>query len=630
MTSLPAVVAGMLTLLLPAAAQTTPASEAPAAEDTAPAEVKPEPRAPLTRVEEVPERLRALAGEHADRATITPVGFSLSGREILGLRIGPSEGDLPGLLVVAGLDGRRVADADAALQLAERLVADADARLAEACVVIVPLANPDGAATLLGQDGPVRERAGNGRSDDADRDGRSDEDGPDDLDGDGLLTWMRVPDAEGEWVKDDKDPRAMRKARRDRGERGAFRLLREGRDDDADGADSEDGTDGVEPDRNFMHGWKPEAAAGELPLSEPEARALCEFVLARPRLFAVLVIGGQDTLADLPRGDAKAPGRWEGPLNALIDDDLASLKELQRRFRALPGGKDHKLKGAGFSEGSFLAWAYHQAGRLPLALRLWEPPTELPKAKDEKEKEKGDNGKAEKENVEKDKAEQDEKEGEAKEPAEAEPTPDAKDEGDARGKRGKKSDDDDAPGSDASSPAPSAVLAWLDAEQGGAGVIPWAAFQHPQLGEVEIGGLRPGTLLNAPPQVVADKLPLLAGLALAVLDSRPKLRFEDAKAERGADGLYTLSVALVDEGVLPAMSALARSAGLMRPLSVRLQLPDGAERLAGPAAARAGRLDGGGGRQEFRWVLSAAAGGVVKLSADSDALPGAATEVTLP
>jgi hypothetical protein len=627
----PAVAAGMLTLLLlPAAGQTTPETPEPAPAAALPAPPLPAPqveapaRPALSRVEEVGERLRAVAASHPDLARVESVGQSLSGREITALRLGPAGDEAPGLLVVAGLDGRRVADADAVLQLAERLASDAQAAasLAQGCVVLVPLVNPDGAAALLGEDGPVRERAGNGRPDDADRDGRTDEDGPDDLDGDGVIAWMRVPDSKGDWVVDDKDPRAMRKARRERGERGTFRLLPEGHDDDADGADGEDGREGVDPDRNFMHGWKPEAAAGELPLSEPEARALCEFVQARPRLFAVLVIGGQDTLVDLPRGDVKAPNRWEGPLNALIDEDLASLKELQRRFRALPDGADHKVKGAGLSEGSFLAWAYHQAGRLPLALRLWEPPTEMPKTK-EADKPKGE-GEADKEK-EKDGADA------AKSETAPETAPEAKEEpakGEARGKRGKKSDDE--PGSDASSPVPAAVVAWLEAEHGGAGLMPWTKFTHPQLGEVELGGLRPGTLLDAPPDVVAAKLPLLAGLALAVLEARPRLRFEEARAERGAEGLYTLSIALVDDGALPAQSALSRSAGVMRPLAVRLQLPEGAQRLAGPLAARAGRLDGGGGRQEFRWVLAAAAGSVVRLSADSDSGPGATTEVTLP
>ena len=61
------------------------------------------------------------------------------------------------------------------------------------------------------------------------------------------------------------------------------------------GSHAEDGTDGPQPDRNFPHGWKEhDPASGAVPLSEPEARALAEFVLARPELFAVLVVGAQE------------------------------------------------------------------------------------------------------------------------------------------------------------------------------------------------------------------------------------------------------------------------------------------------------------------------------------------------
>src|SRR5690349_10002302 len=92
----------------------------------APCRAQAAPAAPLARVEEVGERLRALADAHPDRARLEQVGRSLSGREIVALRIGPTDGDPPGLLVVAGLDGRRVSDADAALQLAARLLSDAE------------------------------------------------------------------------------------------------------------------------------------------------------------------------------------------------------------------------------------------------------------------------------------------------------------------------------------------------------------------------------------------------------------------------------------------------------------------------------------------------------------------------
>lgn len=581
--------------------------------------------APLAQVEQVSERLRALAVAHPGAARLEQVGRSLAGREILALRVGPQPDGppgtpQPGVLVVAGLDGRRAGDVEAVLRLAGLLLADGAAGGAPlppgTCAVLVPLANPDGLAALLGQAGPRNERAGNGRPGDDDRDGRVDEDAPADLDGDGQVAWMRVPDPEGEWVVDAHDPRALRKARRERGERGTHRLLVEGLDADADGSHAEDGRDGVQPDRNFPHGWKEhDHASGAVPLSEPEARALAEFVLARPELFAVLVVGAQDTLAELPKGDAKAPGNWDGPLAALIDTDRAALEELQRRLRALPGGADHKVKGEGLAPGSFLAWSYHQAGRWPLALRLWEPPKDLPKP-EKKQEAKAPDSQPAGEPVAGDAPAAAQPAGNATTAApEAAPAP--------------ASPPADEPTSDASSPVPAAVLAWLDKEQL-PGALPWSPFDHPQLEAVEIGGLLPGLLHGVPPAVLEQKVPLLAGLLREVLGARPQLAWEGARATRRADGLYDLEVALVNAGPLPAFTALAGSARLVRPLSVRLLLPDGAARLAGPLAPRIARLDGGGGREEFRWVLAGTPGQALRLAADSDVLAAPAAEVLLP
>jgi hypothetical protein len=173
------------------------------------------------------------------------------------------------------------------------------------------------------------------------------------------------------------------------------------------------------------------------------------------------------------------------------------------------------------------------------------------------------------------------------------------------------------------------VLAWLDKEQL-PGALPWVPFAHPELGPVEIGGCVPGLLHGVPAAVLEQKTLLLAGLLREVLAARPALQWEDVRATRRADGLYDLQAALVNAGPLPAFSALARSARLALPLRVRLALPEGAARLAGPLAPRVERLDGGGGREEFRWVIAGAPGQVVRLTADSDVLAAPAAEVLLP
>jgi len=641
-----------------AEAKAAESQEASKADEAAEQESKLAPPAALLTAREVQDRLAALAAAHADLARVETYGTSFGGLPLQALVVaapGRPLAEAQGLLFVAGLDGRRAADAGVLLAVAETLLADAGgdlrARLGDAALVFIPRANPDGAEALSGARGPRREQAGNGRPDDADRDGRTDEDGPADLDGDGAIAWLAVPDGEGTWVFDEHDPRALRKARTERGEAGTHRLLLEGRDADGDGAENEDGTDGAQPDGNFPHGWREyQAASGAFPLSEPEARALADFVLAHPRLGGVFVVGGQDTLVGLPKAATNAPGGrgFDAPLDGVHADDVASLKELQRRLLALGKAQDHEpeTKGDGLTGGSFLAWAYHQAGRWPLALCVWAPPTELPKPGKSKEGAKpGDAEKSEgaaKPDGEP-KAEdgaQDEaaaKPDDAAKPEEAaQADDDAPPEGGKRGKGGKggkakddEESDDDKPRSDADSPAPAAVLAWLDTAREGAGFVPWHAFTHDQLGEVQLGGLLPGVAFT-PPQKDADATAaLLAPFALTLLDCLPRVTLEDLKVT-GSDGVGAIEVAVVNRGVLPTLPQLAASARLSRPLHVELVLPEGAARLSGDAQQFIDRLAGGGGRQTLRWVIAGSSGQKVTLRVESPSVPAVTLEIPLP
>jgi len=57
-----------------------------------------------------------------------------------------------------------------------------------------------------------------------DNDGQVDEDGPEDLDGNGLITMMRVKSPEGRWLIDPEEPRLMRPADPKKGEKGEYLL----------------------------------------------------------------------------------------------------------------------------------------------------------------------------------------------------------------------------------------------------------------------------------------------------------------------------------------------------------------------------------------------------------------------
>src|SRR5262249_35002174 len=138
---------------------------------------------------------------------------------------------------------------------------------------------------------------------DDDRDGRMGEDPPSDVNGDGIVSWIRVKDPDGEWKEDPTDPRALVKADRAKGERGVYKLWPEGRDSDHDEKVAEDAPLDARVDGNFPAGWEQHTpAAGVFPTDEPEARGLCEFVLQHTGLSLVVVYDAQDDLV----GDVKS------------------------------------------------------------------------------------------------------------------------------------------------------------------------------------------------------------------------------------------------------------------------------------------------------------------------------------
>lgn len=151
-----------------------------------------------------------------------------------------------------------------------------------------PKFNPDGSDLALIHDVFLRSTP---HPVDEDEDGVADEDPSQDLDGDGWITQIRVPDPEGDWVADAADPRILYRdpdgARAGR----RYRVLREGVDDDGDGEIDEDGVGGIDMNRNFPRNWERvhlQPGAGDYPLSEPETRAAVEFINAHRNITGIV------------------------------------------------------------------------------------------------------------------------------------------------------------------------------------------------------------------------------------------------------------------------------------------------------------------------------------------------------
>lgn len=159
----------------------------------------------------------------------------------------------------------------------------------------VPCVNPDGRQNWFDeQNSPHSSRTGMKPTDD-DRDGALDEDGPDDLDGDGSIGVMWRRDPNGTHRRSELDPNDMELVTPEPRADGTIRrgdwsmAGMEGIDNDGDGRVNEDGPGGYDMNRNFPADWHPDhvqGGAGDWPLSYPETEAVAKFILTKPNIAA--------------------------------------------------------------------------------------------------------------------------------------------------------------------------------------------------------------------------------------------------------------------------------------------------------------------------------------------------------
>jgi hypothetical protein len=397
---------------------------------------------------DVERQLQAWSQEHPREVKLLTIGQSAGGRPLHVVRIAAPGADpdtRPAVFVGANLAGYHNAGTEAALDLIRTLLdAPADSPAAKLLgsysFYVAPALNPDAHDALFAK--PRNRRGGDGLKVDHDVDGLEGEDPADDLDGDGAITKMRIPDPAGGWLADSTDPRVLVEADSMDQRAGAYRVVTEGRDDDGDGELNEDGTDGVWPGRGFPHAFPystPEA--GPWSSFAPETKALLDFLLRRRNVALAVVYGPANNLLAAPQslgggGDLgtqkfKVPPQaakflgfdpeqeytidevWEVAQNLpFVRQNNITKEQLQQFLGAGPATKvdpadqayfdkfaeayKERLKKAGLSadrpgaqygKGGFTPWLYYQYGAMALELDVWG----IPKA-EKKESEKADDG----------------------------------------------------------------------------------------------------------------------------------------------------------------------------------------------------------------------------------------------
>ena len=243
-----------------------------------------------------------------------------------------------------------------------------DTLLKEHVFYIVPSINPDGREYFLKQpNNSGSPRTGLAPRDD-DNDGLVDEDGPDDLDGDGNITQMRRKNTLGKWKVSPDDPRVMIPVKP--GERGEYDLLGdEGFDNDGDGLVDEDGPGYYDPNRNWPWHWQPryiEGGSDYFPGSLPETRAVMAFICAHPN-----IAGAQSYHTDggmILRGPGDPQDEYR-PEDVKQYDAIGKVGEqILPSYRYLTVWKDLYIM-----YGGELDWLYGARGILTFSNELWTP-----------------------------------------------------------------------------------------------------------------------------------------------------------------------------------------------------------------------------------------------------------------
>lgn len=380
-------------------------------------------------------------------AKLIKYGTSAGGETLYVLQIAASGAIAPekrqAIFIGANMSGMHHTGTEAALHLVSNLLNADNKKAAEQIknhtYYIVPVLNPDTHGYFFAS--PRMISKGNKGKLDRDRDGFQGEDGYNDMNGDGMITKLRIADPRGRDMAEPTEAMIMRRADAKEGEKGTHFVITEGDDDDGDGQFNEDAATGIDPSLNFAHGFQYDnPSAGPWASTAPEAKAIMDFLLVRPQIaMAVLydranyflappqgIKGSVDTgnmKLDIPREIAEYLGFdpdqkysldeiWEvaknlpevtqnnlskddvaqflgvGPATKPKGEDLAVLSFFADKYKKrLEEAKlDTKRKGKQDHPGGFSNWLYFHFGAMTVELDIWGVP-KAPEPKKEKEDE---------------------------------------------------------------------------------------------------------------------------------------------------------------------------------------------------------------------------------------------------
>jgi hypothetical protein len=500
------------------------------------------------RYDELAAWLDELAAAHPDLVEVETYGRSFEGRELLLVtvtdRAAGAHSTKPAHWIDASIHAVELTATVAACRVLQHLV-DGHAAgnpqivraLSTRTFYVVPRVNPDGAEWALADVPRFRRSSVRPwpRVDGSRLPGHLGED----IDGDGRILQMRVPDETGPWMPHVDDARLLVPIPPDGAPPGVarYRLLGEGTIADFDGftVAKPRPPEGLDMNRNYPAGWGPTVpGSGDHPLSEPEIDALVRAFVARPNICgsnAFHTSGGVLLRPSSTAADSTLP-----PNDVWIWGQLAQQGTALTGYPAHSVYEDFTWDHSDTMSGAADDWAYEHLGVFSWTTEFWDV---------------------------------------------------------VHAATGNKSStkawyigptDDEA----------LAVMHWLDAQPGGietAGFVDWYEFDHPQLGRVELGGWNDlYSWVNPPLHLLADEVDGHGEFAVFQALAAPCLEILHTDVERLGPDTWRVSVGVANTGWLPThVSDRAKKADLVRPVVMEIS---GADVVGGSARREVGQLAG--------------------------------------
>lgn len=548
--------------------------------------------------EDLTRLLQAYAEEFSHLVSLESIGKSYEQRDIwliavTNFAIG-SVHQKPALWVDGNIHACEVAASSACLYLIQTLVTsygtdpDITRCLDTRTFYICPRVNPDGSELALAEKPKfIRSSTRPYPYDYEENEGLVIED----IDGDRRILMMRIPDPNGSWKICPTEPRLL--VPREPIETGGqyYRVLPEGRIENYDGVQIhlKPAKEGLDLNRNFPNMWRPEdeqVGAGPYPTSEPEVRSLVQFITTHPNITGATsfhTFSGVLLRAYAYQSDDELPV-----------EDLRTYKRIGQKgtelteYPTISGFHEFRYHPKQVIGGTFHDWVYEHRGVFGWTVELWSPQRQA--------------GITEYKYIE----------WQREHPLE-----------------------DDLK-----------LLRWSDEKLAKKGYVDWYAFDHPQLGQVELGGWDTMYAWSNPPPDLLEKeiSPFPKWLVWHLLIS-PYLEIYETSVHNLGDTTYRVQLVVHNTGWLPTyITKKALEKKLVQGCICEIELPIGATLETGKSREDLGQLEGRAyqpstpirrhadptkERAKVEWIVHAPYGGTVKLLARHERAGVVSTEVNL-